>query len=103
MLHLIKFHVHVWRFKFEWHEDCLMKMFMATLEDKARDWYEWLEPRSLFSLKDMHQVFYERYKENCPSLSWDCCEQSQNFMQCLLDIDEDLVDMHPEDLSKAIQ
>ena len=56
LLHLIKFH-HVWRFKVEWHEDYLMKIFMATLEGKARVWYEWLEPWSLFSLRDMHQVF----------------------------------------------
>ena len=32
LLHLIKFHIHVWKFKFEWHEDCLMKIFMETLE-----------------------------------------------------------------------
>ena len=32
LLHLIKFHIHSWKFKVEWHEDCLMKMFMATLE-----------------------------------------------------------------------
>ena len=62
LLHLIKFHIHVWRLNVECHEDCLMKMFMETLEGKARDWYEWLEPKSLFSLKDMHQVFYEEYK-----------------------------------------
>ena len=36
LLHLIKFHIHVWKFKVEWHEDCLMKMFMATLEGKSR-------------------------------------------------------------------
>ena len=80
LLHLIKFHIHVWKFKVEWHEDCLMKMFMATLEGKARVWYEWLEPRNLFSLKDMHQVFYKNYKGNSPSLSWDCCDQSQNII-----------------------
>ena len=102
LLHLIKFHRHVWKFKVEWHEDCLMKMFMATLEGKARVWYEWLEPRSLFSLRDMHQVFYKNYKGNSPSLSWDCCDQSQNIIQYLLDIDEDLVNMHPEDLLAAI-
>ena len=66
-----------------------MKMFMATLEGNARNWYEWLEPTSLFSLKDTHQVFYENYKENSPSLSWDFCDQSQNNIQYLLDIDDD--------------
>lgn len=103
LLHLIKFHIHVWKFKVEWHEYCLMKMFMATLEGKARVWYEWLEPGSLFSLRDMHQVFYKNYKGNSPSLSWDCCDQSQTIRQCLLDIDEDLVNMHPEDMLTAIQ
>ena len=62
LIHLIKLHIHVWKVRTEWHEDCLMKMFMLTLEEKARDWYEWLEPRSLFSLRDMHQVFYQKYK-----------------------------------------
>ena len=103
LLHLIKFNIHVWKVKIEWHEECLMKMFMLTLEGNTRDWYEWLEPKSLFSLKDMHQVFYENYKGNSPSLSWDCCEQSQNIIQYLLDIDENLVDMHLEDLLEAIQ
>ena len=35
-LHLIKFHMHSCKLKVEWHEDCLMKMFMATLEGKTR-------------------------------------------------------------------
>ena len=56
MLHLIKFHIYKWRLKVEWHEDCLMKMFMVTLEGKAREWYEGLDPGSLFSLKDFHKV-----------------------------------------------
>ena len=42
LLHLMKFQIHVWRLKVEWHEDYRMKMFMLTLEGKARDWYEWL-------------------------------------------------------------
>ena len=41
-LHLVKFHVHVCRLRVEFPEDCLMKVFMATLEDKARVWYEGL-------------------------------------------------------------
>lgn len=76
---------------------------METLEGKSRVWYEWLEPRSFFSLRDMHQVFYKNYKGNSPSLSWDCCDQSQDIIQYLLDIDEDFVNMHPEDLLTAIQ
>ena len=51
LLHLIKFHIHIRRLKVEWHEDCLVKLFMATLEGSARNWYEWLEPGILFSLR----------------------------------------------------
>jgi hypothetical protein len=34
-LHLITFHMHVHKLNIRFHEDCLMKMFMATLEGKA--------------------------------------------------------------------
>jgi hypothetical protein len=69
LLHLIKFHIHSWKLKVEWHEDCHMKMFMETLEGKARKWYEGLNLGRLFSLKDFHIAFYEHYKEYFPSLS----------------------------------
>ena len=77
-----------------------MKMFMVTLEGKAREWYEGLNPRSLFSLKDFHKVFYEHYKENYPSLSLaeNCCDQSKDLIQYLVNIDEDFRNWHPEDL-----
>ena len=92
LLHLIKFHIHIWRFKVEWHEDCLMKMFMETLEDKARNWYEWLEPGNLFSLKDFYKVFYKHYVRHYPSLSFaeNCCDQFEELIQHLVNIDEDL-------------
>lgn len=38
--HLVRFHVHVCRLRVEFPKDCLMNLFMATLEDKARVWYE---------------------------------------------------------------
>ena len=80
-LHLIKFHIHIWRLKVEWHEDCLMKMFMVTLEGKAINWYEWLEPGILFSLKDFHKVFYKHYIGYCPSLSLEnCCDKSEDLI-----------------------
>lgn len=41
-LHLVKFLLHVCRMRVEFPKDCLMNMFMATLEDKARGWYEGL-------------------------------------------------------------
>ena len=47
LLHLIKFHIHVCGLKDEWHEDYLMKIFMLTLEGKAREWYESLRHGSL--------------------------------------------------------
>ena len=77
LLHLIKFHIHVWGLKYKWHKDCLMKIFMLTLEGKAREWYESLRPGSLFSLKDIHKEFYEHYKQNSPylSLAKNCCDQ----------------------------
>jgi len=31
LLHFIKFHIHSWNMKFEWHEVFHMKMFMETL------------------------------------------------------------------------
>ena len=34
-LHLVKFHMHVRSLKAHFPEDCLMKMFMTTLEGKA--------------------------------------------------------------------
>ena len=85
LLHLIKFHIHSWKLKVEWHEDCLMKMFMATLEGKAREWYEGLNPGSLFYLKDFHRVLYENYKEHSPSLSLaeNCFYQSEDLIQNL--------------------
>ena len=51
-LHLVKFNLHIHRIKIEFLEDCLMKMFMATLEEKVRSWYEILPSTTLYSLKD---------------------------------------------------
>ena len=104
LLHLIKFHIHVWRLKVEWHEDCLMKMFMLTLEGKARGWYEWLRTGSLFSLRDLHMKFYDHYKENSPYLLLEgsCCNQSEGLIEYLAGIYEDLGNWQPEDLVAAI-
>jgi len=43
-LHLIKFHTHTRKLRVNFHEDYLMKMFMETLEGKARSWYEKFPP-----------------------------------------------------------
>jgi len=67
--HLIKFHMHISRLKVQFPEDCLMKMFMATLEEKTRTWYEKLPHASIYSLQDFYAVFCENYKSNHPSLA----------------------------------
>ena len=39
-LHLLKFHGNIYRLRIEFPKDCLMNIFMASLEGKARSWYE---------------------------------------------------------------
>jgi len=97
-LHLIKFHMHIRKLKVELHEDCLMKMFMATLEGKERSWYEKLPPTSIYSLKDFHIVFFEHFKESYPSLLLvqNCCDHFKNFIQNLENVYEDDVFMDDE-------
>ena len=65
-LHLVKFHIHVHRLKINFLESCLMKMFMATLEDEAWSWYESFPPACIYCLKDFHALFIERYQESYP-------------------------------------
>jgi hypothetical protein len=82
-LHLIRFHMHVRKLKIRFHEDCLMKIFMATLEGKARSWYERFPLACMYSLKDFHSIFFEKYRESYPSflLIEDCCYHFENFIQ----------------------
>lgn len=84
-LHLIRFHMHVRKLKINFPEDCLMKMFMATLEDEARFWYESLPSASIYCLRDFHTVFFEKYKESYPSLILvqNCCSHVHNFIESL--------------------
>ena len=42
-LHLVMFHMHVCNLKVQFPEDCLMRMFMTTLEGKAWSWYKSFE------------------------------------------------------------
>ena len=60
--------MHIHRLGVKFPEDCLMKMFMETLEEEARSWYEGLLSSSLFSLEDFYSVFCVNYKESYPSL-----------------------------------
>ena len=81
-LHLLKFHMHIHRLRIELPDDCLMKMFMASLEGKARSWYEKLSFGILYSLKDFHLVFFERYKVSYPYLLLveDCCKYVESLI-----------------------
>jgi hypothetical protein len=90
-LHLIRFHMHVRKLRVQFHEDCLMKMFMATLEGKEKQWYENLPSASLYSLKDFHTTFFEKYKESYSSLLLvkHCCEHFENFIEHLENAYED--------------
>jgi len=90
-LHLVRFHMHVRSLKVHLPEDCLMRMFMATLEGKAWSWYKSLENGSLYSLADFHDVFCEMYKEGYPSLLLlkDCCRHSLSLIQYLEDCYDD--------------
>ena len=65
--HLLKFHMHIYRLRVNFQDNCLMKMFMETLEEKARLWYEGLPPTSLYSLKDFYSDFCKKYKKYYPS------------------------------------
>jgi hypothetical protein len=97
-LHLIKFHMHARKLNVEWHEDCLMKMFMASLEGKARTWYEKLPSASICSLKDFHTIFFANYRESYPLLLLveNCCEHFESFIQHLEDVYGDDVFMNDE-------
>jgi hypothetical protein len=77
--------MHVRKLRVQFHEDCLMKMFMVTLEGKARSWYEGFPPGCLYSLKYFHLIFFEKYKETYMSLSLvqNCCDHFENFIQNL--------------------
>ena len=83
--HLVKFYMHIHRLGVGFHEDCLMKMFMDTLEGKARSWYEGLKPGSLFSLKYFHTTFFEFNGNSHHSLLLFkyFCESCEDFIQYL--------------------
>ena len=84
-LHLVRFHMHIHKLGVKLHEYYLMKIFMVSLEGKARSWYERLPVESLFSLKDFHIVFYEHFKQQYPALLLvqDCCMHVKFFIENL--------------------
>lgn len=84
-LHLVRFHIHIRKLKVDFPEDCLMKIFLATLEGEAQSWYESLPPACIYCLKDFHAMFIERYKEYYPSLNLvqNCCKHAYIFIESL--------------------
>lgn len=75
-----------------------MKMFMASLEGKARCWYEKLSPSSLYSLKDFHSIFFEKYKDSYPYLLLveNCCKYVEIFIQHMENLYDDEEFMNEE-------
>jgi len=90
-LHLVRFHMHIRKLKVDFPEDCLMKIFLATLEDEAQSWYESSPPACIYCLKDFHAMFIERYKDSYPSLNLvqDCCKNAYSFIESLEKFYED--------------
>ena len=90
-LHLVRFHMHIRKLKVDFPEDCLMKIFLATLEGEAQSWYESLPPACIYCLKDFHAMFIERYKDSYPSLNLvqDCCKHAYSFIESLEKFYED--------------
>ena len=84
-LHLVRFHMHIRKLKVDFPEDCLMKIFLATLEGEAQSWYESLPQACIYYLKDFHAMFIERNKDSYPSLNLvqDCCKHAYSFIESL--------------------
>ena len=68
-----------------------MKMFMATLEERARLWYERFPTATIYSLEDLYSMFCNKYKESYPStvLVENFCENLDNIFQHMgIDVDD---------------
>ena len=91
MMLLVRFHMHTRNLKVDFPKDCLMKIFIATLEGEAQSWYEILPPICIYCLKDFHAMFIERYKDSYPSLNLvqDCCKHDYSFIESLEEYYED--------------
>jgi hypothetical protein len=82
-LHLVRFHMQTRKLKVQFPKDCLLNIFMASLDGKSCSWYEKLPPSCIYSLKDFHSIFFEKYREAYPSflLNEYCCDNFENFIQ----------------------
>ena len=88
--------MHIHRLRIEFPEDCLMKMFTQTLEERERLWYERLPPTSIYFLEGLYSVFCKEYKESYPSIELveNFCGKIEKLFQHMgIDIDdEDLME-----------
>jgi hypothetical protein len=80
--HLIRFHQCMIQLDIN-HEDVLMKMFVFSLEGDAREWYRYLPPSSISSLKKFHTVFHHRCERFFAReiLLEGCCEEFHAHIQ----------------------
>lgn len=58
--HLLKFHEVMYQLGIL-HEDVIMKMFMYSLDEDAREWYWSLPAASISSLKEFHACYRKHY------------------------------------------
>jgi hypothetical protein len=75
-LHLHEFH----ELMYQWgihHEDVLLKMFMFSLAEDAREWYFSLPPASISSLAKFHACFNRHCRKFYSSkfIYYKCCEE----------------------------
>jgi hypothetical protein len=80
--HLREFHelMHQWEIH---HEDVLMKMFMFSLDEDAREWYRSLPPASISSLREFHATFNTQCQKFYSSelIRHSCCEEYRDGVQ----------------------
>jgi hypothetical protein len=74
--HLIEFHLCMHQLGI-FHEDVLMKMFMISFDEDARQWYKYLPTTCIASLKDFHILFHSHCKRIYPIelLFEHCCNE----------------------------
>jgi hypothetical protein len=88
--HLINFHQCMEQLNLH-QEDVLMKMFMFSLKDDARDWYFSLPAASISTLREFHVAFNFHCKRYYSSefLFHDCCEEYEKSVQAALSFSPD--------------
>lgn len=77
---------------------------MATLEDKARVWFEGLQLGSLCSLKQFHRIFFGHYGKSHPSLPLfkGCSNFCKGLIQYLESIYDDVEYMDDEEMLEEL-